>query len=100
VKTAVRVAAIVLLVAVLVPAVAAACPLCKEASSEGDKPGTTSVWRGLYWSILFMVSAPFAMVATMIVMIRRSKRRFAQRSQVAGLQSQVRKPGTAAQPET
>jgi hypothetical protein len=28
----------------------------------------------MYWSILFMVSAPFAMVATMIVMVRRARR--------------------------
>ena len=74
-KTAVRVAALVVLVAVLLPALAAACPLCKEASSEGDQAGTTSVWRGLYWSVLLMMSAPFAMVGTMIVLIRRAKRR-------------------------
>ena len=74
-RTVLRVAAIVLVVAVLAPALSAACPLCKEASSDGDKVGGTSVWRGLYWSILFMISAPFAMVGTMIVLIRRARRR-------------------------
>ncbi|HEY1250216.1 MAG TPA: hypothetical protein VGH97_03450 [Thermoanaerobaculia bacterium] len=71
-KTAVRVAAVVLLVAILAPALASACPLCKDATP--DAPGSTSVWRGMYWSILFMVSAPFAMVVTMIVMVRRARR--------------------------
>jgi hypothetical protein len=31
----------------------------------------------MYWSILFMVAAPFAMVGTMIVMIRRARRHVA-----------------------
>lgn len=68
-----RVAAIVLLAALILPALVAACPLCKEAVP--DAPGATSVWRGMYWSILFMVGAPFAMVATMVVAIRRARRR-------------------------
>ena len=72
-KTALRVAAIVLLVAVVVPALASACPLCKEATP--DAAGASAVWRGMYWSILFMVAAPFVMVGTMIVMIRRARRR-------------------------
>ena len=68
---------VVLLVAALIlPVLASACPLCKEASSDADKPGATSMWRGMYWSILFMVSAPFAMVGTMIVLVRRARRRY------------------------
>jgi hypothetical protein len=74
VKPAVRVAALVLLVALIAPVLASACPLCKEASSDADKPGGSSMWRGMYWSILFMVAAPFAMVGTMILMIRRARR--------------------------
>lgn len=70
-----RVAAIVLVAAVLLPVLASACPLCKEASSDADKPGANSMWRGMYWSILFMVGAPFAMVGTMIVLVRRARRR-------------------------
>ena len=75
-KLALRVAALVLLVALIAPVLASACPLCKEASSDADKPGATSMWRGMYWSILFMVSAPFAMVGTMIVLVRRARRRY------------------------
>ena len=67
--------AVVLLVAALLPALAAACPLCKEAVSDADRAGSASVWRGMYWSILFMIGAPFAMVGTMILLIRRTRRR-------------------------
>jgi heme/copper-type cytochrome/quinol oxidase subunit 2 len=74
-KTAVRVAAVVLLAAVLVPALAAACPLCKDAASVADKPGSASMWRGMYWSILLMVSMPFAMVGALILMVVRARRR-------------------------
>lgn len=78
-KTALRAAAIVLLLALLVPALAAACPLCKDAASETDKPGASSMWRGMYWSILLMVGAPFAMVGTMIIAVRRARRRILER---------------------
>ena len=74
-KTVVRVAAIMLLLAVLVPALAAACPLCKDAASDADKPGSTSMWRGMYWSILLMVGTPFTMVGTMIFAVMRARRR-------------------------
>jgi hypothetical protein len=69
-----RVLAVVLLVAILVPALVAACPLCKEASSNADKPGQSNVWRGMYWSILLMVGMPFTMVGAMIVAVRRARR--------------------------
>jgi hypothetical protein len=67
--------ALVLLVVALLPALAAACPLCKEAASDADRAGSASVWRGMYWSILFMIGAPFTMVGTMILLIRRTRRR-------------------------
>ena len=73
-KAALRVAAVLLLVALIAPALASACPLCKEAAP--DRPGASSVWRGMYWSILMMVAAPFAMVGTMIVLVRRARRRY------------------------
>jgi hypothetical protein len=73
-KRAAWIAAAVLLIAVLLPAIAAACPLCKEAASNADKPGQSDVWRGMYWSILLMVAAPFAMVGAMIVAVRRARR--------------------------
>jgi len=93
VKPALRVAALVILVALLVPLSLSACPLCKEASSDADKPGATSVWRGMYWSILFMVAAPFAMVGTMIVMIRRARRHAAAKERGAA-SSRFRVPGS------
>ncbi len=74
-RTAVRVAAVVLLAALLLPALAAACPNCKDAASNADKPGAASVWRGMYWSILLMVGMPFGMVGGMILMVRRARRR-------------------------
>ena len=62
-KTAVRASPpLVLVVAVLVPALAAACPLCSEAASNADQAGQNKMWRGMYWSILLMVAVPFAMV--------------------------------------
>ena len=70
----VRVLAVVLLVAILAPALAAACPLCKEASSNADKPGQSNMWRGMYWSILLMVGMPFTMVGAMIVAVKRARR--------------------------
>ena len=74
-RSAVRVAAVVLLAALLLPALAAACPLCKDAASNADKPGATSMWRGMYWSILLMVGMPFGMVGGMILMVVRARRR-------------------------
>jgi hypothetical protein len=75
-RTALRVVTIVLLLAVLLPALASACPLCKEEVSNADTGGP-SVWRGMYWSILLMLSAPFTMVGGMILLIRRTRRRLA-----------------------
>ena len=92
-KPVLRVAAVLLLVALIAPVLASACPLCKEASSDADKPGGNSMWRGMYWSILFMVAAPFAMVGTMIVMIRRARRHAG-----ASLGSPVSSPKAAASP--
>ena len=73
-KRALGTAAAVLLLALLLPAIASACPLCKEAASNADKTGQSDVWRGMYWSILLMVAAPFAMVTALIVAIKRARR--------------------------
>ncbi len=73
-KRALWIAAAVLLVAILLPAIATACPLCKDAASNADKPGQSDVWRGMYWSILLMVAAPFTMVGALIVAVRRARR--------------------------
>jgi heme/copper-type cytochrome/quinol oxidase subunit 2 len=73
-KTAARVAVVALLVAILLPALASACPLCSEAASKADAAGT-SLWKGMYLSILLMMVTPFAMVGAVAVLILRARRR-------------------------
>jgi heme/copper-type cytochrome/quinol oxidase subunit 2 len=73
-KTAVRVAVAVLIVAVLLPAIASACPLCSEAASKADAAGA-SLWKGMFLSILLMMATPFVMVGAVAVMIVRARRR-------------------------
>jgi len=43
--------------------VATACPTCKEALSEGDLAGRKMA-EGFFYSILFMMSMPFAILGT------------------------------------
>lgn len=74
-KRTIGLLAIVLVLAVLLPTVAAACPNCTSATSTTEKPGQMGVWRGMYWSILLMVGAPFSLVAAMFVTLRRARRR-------------------------
>jgi len=75
---AARVALVFLLVAVLLPALASACPLCKDAKSDTDYPGgTASLSSGFYYSILLMVAAPFLVVGGLIFRIALARRRAA-----------------------
>jgi hypothetical protein len=75
---AARVALVVLVVAVLLPALASACPLCKDAKSDTDYPGgTASLPSGFYYSILLMVAAPFLVVGGLIFRIALARRRAA-----------------------
>jgi len=68
---------VLLLAAVLVPAVASACPLCKDAKSDTDYPGGgASLPKGFYYSILLMVSAPFAVVGGLALRIVLARRRW------------------------
>jgi heme/copper-type cytochrome/quinol oxidase subunit 2 len=64
--------ALLLLLAALLPALASACPLCKEAD---DGAAGTGMWRGMYWSILLMIGMPFSMFGVMVLMIVRARRR-------------------------
>lgn len=79
-KRPVLIAALLLLVvsAALAPAAASACPGCKELKSDSDYlGGTASLPKGFFYSILLMVSAPFAVAATFvtrIVLVRRRLR--------------------------
>lgn len=73
-----RVVLVILLVAILLPAIVSACPLCKDAKSDADYiGGSASLPHGFYYSILLMVSAPFAVVGVFALRIYRSRRRTA-----------------------
>jgi hypothetical protein len=73
-----RIVLVIVLAAVLVPALASACPLCKEAKADTDYAGgTASLPHGFYYSILLMVSAPFLVVGGLIFRIWLARRRLA-----------------------
>lgn len=77
-RIAVRVALVLLLAAVLLPALSSACPLCKDAKSDTDYAGgTASLSSGFYYSILLMVAAPFLVVGGLIFRITLARRRMA-----------------------
>jgi hypothetical protein len=77
-KLFVRIALVVVLAAVLAPALASACPLCKDAKADTDYAGgTASLPHGFYYSILLMVSAPFLVVGGLIFRIWLARRRMA-----------------------
>jgi hypothetical protein len=76
--SAVRIALVVLLAALLLPAFASACPLCKDAKADTDYAGgTASLPHGFYYSILLMVSAPFLVVGGLVLRIWLARRRAA-----------------------
>ncbi|MFN2386145.1 MAG: hypothetical protein ABR576_07665 [Thermoanaerobaculia bacterium] len=71
-----RVVLVLLLAAILAPAIAGACPNCKDASSDADTPGgSANLGRGFFWSILLMLAAPFTVVGGVAVVILRQRRR-------------------------
>ena len=59
----------------LIAAFAEACPTCKESVAENGG----NLVRGYFWSILFMMSMPFLIVAGLCTMfyldVRRARRR-------------------------
>jgi heme/copper-type cytochrome/quinol oxidase subunit 2 len=67
---------VILVASLVLPAVLAACPLCKEAQPSNAVAGT-DMWRGMYWSILLMVAVPFGVVGSVIVAILRARKRHA-----------------------
>ena len=68
---AVRVFTVAVLVALLLPVIAWACPLCKEEVPDNGP----AMWRGMYWSILLMVGMPFLAAVTITIMVLRARRR-------------------------
>jgi hypothetical protein len=74
-RVATRILAVALLL-LLVPALLGACPLCKDSKSDADYAGgTASLPNGFYYSILLMVSAPFAVVGGLGLRIYLARRR-------------------------
>jgi hypothetical protein len=55
--------AMAILLGLLFATVAAACPTCKEGLAQNDPQGQ-SMAAGYYYSILFMMSMPFAILGT------------------------------------
>jgi hypothetical protein len=55
--------ALVLALILMIASVAAACPTCKEGLAQTDPQGD-SVAAGYYYSILFMMAMPFAILGT------------------------------------
>ena len=55
--------AMVLALVLLIASVAAACPTCKDGLAQSDPHGQ-SVAAGYYYSILFMMAMPFAILGT------------------------------------
>jgi hypothetical protein len=72
---ALRIALVVVVAAVLLSAIASACPLCKDARADTDYAGgTASLPHGFYYSILLMVSAPFLVVGGLVLRIWLARR--------------------------
>jgi hypothetical protein len=69
-----RIALAVLTAALLLPAVAAACPNCKDAVADGEYPGgAASLGHGFYYSILLMIAVPWTAVLTVAFLIYRKQ---------------------------
>jgi hypothetical protein len=75
------IAALVLALIFMIASVAAACPTCKEGLAQNDPQGE-AVAAGYYYSILFMMSMPFAILGTVgslaYLSIRRARAQQAQ----------------------
>jgi hypothetical protein len=71
-----RAAALLVVLALLLPAALAACPLCKDATSDAETPGgSASLGRGFFYSILLMIATPWIAVGTVAFLIFRRRRR-------------------------
>lgn len=67
----------------LIASVAAACPNCKEGLAQQDPQGQ-AIAAGYYYSILFMMSMPFAILGTFGGLAYLSIRRARQQQQSHG----------------
>ncbi|HYB53756.1 MAG TPA: hypothetical protein VEG84_07810 [Thermoanaerobaculia bacterium] len=75
-----KVLAAALVLLVVLPAVLAACPLCKDALEDKTTGVPNELGRGFYYSILLMVSAPFVVLSGLLLRIHllRKRRRAAE----------------------
>lgn len=89
-------AAAVLVLLLLLPAMAVACPSCKQALASQEGGG--DLVQGFFWSILFMVSMPFTILGVfsgcMYLAVRRAR---AANQAAAALQVPSQPPATASQ---
>jgi hypothetical protein len=66
---------VLFVLALVLPAVAAACPNCKDAVPDGEYPGgSASLGVGFYYSILLMIAAPWTAIAVVAFLIYRRHR--------------------------
>ena len=92
-STAVRIAVLVLIAAALLPAVAGACPTCKDATSDAETPGgSADLGRGFFWSILLMLAAPFSVIGGGAFAIVRARRRRAREGPAGEVSPMERRP--------
>lgn len=77
---------------------AEACPNCKD-TLEGD-PAHQGLAKGIYFSILFMLSMPFLLFGSLCtyfyVLVQREKKRLAAAGQVAVATARPTRPGRTA----
>ena len=77
--------AMAIAMALLIASVAAACPTCKEGLAQNDPHGQ-SIAAGYYYSILFMMAMPFAILGTFgslaYLSIRRARQQQAQQEPI------------------
>lgn len=73
-KLSFRQSSISAIIAIVVfPSFAYACPMCKMGLMSAINPRyITKLAEGYFWSIILMLSVPFLLVATMILLVRRS----------------------------
>src|SRR5262249_38555334 len=68
------VAAVVVALVLMIASVAAACPTCKEGLAQNDPHGQ-AIAAGYYYSILFMMTTPYLVLATFLTAAYYSIRR-------------------------
>ena len=66
-----------------VSSVASACPSCQQALADGSQGDLA---RGIYYSILFMMSMPFAIVGTFATLAYRAVKNEQRRKEAAARQ--------------